>query len=128
MLLQALAHGNQVRAFGLQGHSDAVGTKQLKYLQRRQVGGCFKQNLGAFVDVELGRKVQRLLRTTDHHDLTGIASNTQGAGVGSQRFAQRGSPSLMPYWPRETGMSAHSTLGSIDSAGRPPANDITCGR
>ncbi|MCY1491123.1 hypothetical protein D9M68_248970 [compost metagenome] len=61
---------------------------------------------------------------------TWLASQGMPRARASAAIASRsaGSPSLMPYWPMLAGISAHSTFGSIGSAGRPPANDITSGR
>ncbi|MNO99797.1 hypothetical protein D3C76_915780 [compost metagenome] len=88
MCFQARAQLRQVRAIGLQRHGEAMGSEQLEDLQRRQVGRCLEQNLGAFVDIQLGGQVEGLLGATDHQDLIRLAWHTQRARLCRQGFAQ----------------------------------------
>lgn len=88
MALKIGTQRGQVRAVGFQLHGEAVGAEQLEDLQRGQVGRPFQQNLGALVDVQLGRQVQGLLGTADHQHLAGLARYTQGTRLGGEQFAQ----------------------------------------
>ncbi|MNG11073.1 hypothetical protein D3C84_945780 [compost metagenome] len=87
MVFQPRAQLRKVRPIGLQRHGQAMCTKQLEDLQCRQIGRCFEQNLGAFVDIELGRQVECLLGTTDHQHLLRLTGHTQRSRLFRQGFA-----------------------------------------
>ncbi|KAI1696489.1 marR family domain-containing protein [Ditylenchus destructor] len=108
MAFEAGAQRAQVWAVGLQLYREAIGAEQLEDLQRGQVGRAFQQNLGAFIDVQLGRQVQGLLgplTTSTWLAWHGTPSARASAASSSRNC---GSPSLMPYWPMLRGMSSQS--------------------
>ncbi|MNT31954.1 hypothetical protein D3C72_1678140 [compost metagenome] len=54
-------------------HGGDVGTEQLEYLQRREIGRAFGDDRCTRIDEQLGGQVQRLLRAGQHQHLRRVA-------------------------------------------------------